>query len=83
VFEALYYLRAEGTKISVALDGIGSLVASALLSNLFPAKANPLSEDDNMAAKTVKDFPKPMSSARIPPKTSSGFGFLAPVMVCW
>jgi hypothetical protein len=58
----------------VALDGIkGCSIFKVSFALIFCAKVLASSVDPMMAESMVKVFPRPISSARIPPPDSTGF----------
>ena len=52
------------------------------LTGLCRAYSFAWARDPTIADNIVNDLPRPISSAKIPPRKSSGVGLLAPVMIC-
>lgn len=69
-------LRSLGTTTRVALEAIAEVL-------LLTANSEARSSVETIAAKVVNVFPRPMSSANMPPLKSFAFLLFAPVMACW
>lgn len=76
-------IRSDGTITTVAFEAVVKPPAPNRLK--APREPNSLarSVDAMIAARVVNVLPRPMSSARIPPRKSSADLLFAPVIECW
>ena len=80
--QVLANVHGDGAMISVALDATIGLFPDARAFSSLVEKVWARSSEPAMVDIITRDFPRPISSARIPPLASSNVLLLTPLMRC-